>query len=59
MREIKNKDNAIQNVQKYRDFEHLIEDLKRLRTAMNDDEREKMIDKTISNIETKISELKK
>lgn len=46
-------------MQKYRDFEHLIEDLKRLRTAMNDDEREKMIDKTISNIETKISELKK
>lgn len=59
MREIKNKDNAISNVQKYRDIEHLIEDLKRLRTAMNDDEREKMIDKTISNLETKISELKK
>lgn len=59
MREIKNKDNAISNVQKYREIEHLIEDLKRLRTAMNDDEREKMIDKTISNIETKISELKK
>lgn len=59
MREIKNKDNAISNVQKYRDIEHLIEDLKRLRTAMNDDEREKMIDKTISIIETKISELKK
>lgn len=59
MREIKNKDNAISNVQKYRDIEHLIKDLKRLRTAMNDDEREKMIDKTISNIETKISELKK
>ena len=46
-------------MQKYRDIEHLIEDLKRLRTAMNDDEREKMIDKTISIIETKISELKK
>ena len=59
MREIKNKDNAISNVQKYREIEHLIEDLKRLRTAMKDDEREKMIDKTISNIETKISELKK
>lgn len=58
MREIKNKDNAISNVQKYREIEHLIEDLKRLSTAMNDDEREKMID-TISNIETKISELKK
>lgn len=59
IREIKNKDNAISNVQKYREIEHLIEDLKRLRTAMNDDEREKMIDKTISDIETKISELKK